>query len=84
MSSMRSVEVVEALPDGQLFLEIDIAFVGEELIELVFVGSVGSLDLAIELRCRMNSSSLLGLTARTHLYKLWLETPSRTATSVTG
>ena len=50
MRSMWSVEIVEALPDGQLLLEIDIVFVREELIELVFVGSVGSLDLAIELR----------------------------------
>jgi len=84
MCSVRSVEVVEPFPDSQLLLQINIAFVGEELIELVLVGSMGSLDLAIELRCRMNSSSLLGLTARTHLYKLWLETPSRTATSVAG
>ena len=50
MRSMWSVEVVEALPDGQLLLEIDIVFVGEELIELVFVGSVGSLDFPVELR----------------------------------
>ena len=40
MSSMRSVEVVEPLPDAPLFLEIDIVFVGEELIELVLVGSM--------------------------------------------
>jgi len=30
MRSMWSVEVVEALPDGQLLLEIDIVFVGED------------------------------------------------------
>lgn len=47
---MWTIKIVEVLPHGQLFLEIDIVFVGEELVELVFVGSVGSLDLAIELR----------------------------------
>ena len=50
MRSMWSVEIVEALPDGQLLLEIDIVFVGEELVELVFVCSVGPLNLPVELR----------------------------------
>ena len=50
MRSVWSVEVVEALPDGQLLLEIDIVFVGEELVELVFVCSVGPLNLPVELR----------------------------------
>jgi hypothetical protein len=47
---MRAVEVVEVLPHGQLFLEIDIVFVGEELVELVLVCSVRPLNLPVELR----------------------------------
>ena len=50
MRSMWSVEVVEALPDGQLLLEIHVIAIREQLVELVFVGSVGSLDLPVELR----------------------------------
>jgi hypothetical protein len=50
MCSVRSVEVVEPFPDSRLLLQTNIALVGEELIELVLVGSMGPLDLAIELR----------------------------------
>jgi len=46
---MRSVVVVEALPDRQLLFEIDIVFVGQELVELVLVGSMRALDLPVEL-----------------------------------
>jgi len=47
---MWAIKIVEVLPHGQLFLEIDIVFVGEKLVELVFVGSVGPLNLPVELR----------------------------------
>lgn len=47
---MRTVEIVEALPVGKLLLEIPVVAVREELVELVFVGSVGPLGLTIELR----------------------------------
>jgi hypothetical protein len=50
MCSVRSVVVVEALPSSQLFLEIDVIAISEQLVELVLVASVRSLDLAIELR----------------------------------
>ena len=46
---MRSSEVVEALPFVQFRLQIDIAFIAEELIKFLLVGSVGSLNFAIEL-----------------------------------
>jgi len=46
-----AIEIAKAFRQhGQLLLEIDIVFVGEELVELVLVGSVGSLDLAVQLR----------------------------------
>ena len=38
--------VVERLPFGQAFLEIRVAFVAQELIELLLVGAVRSLDLS--------------------------------------
>lgn len=44
---MRSVVVVEALPDRKLLLEIDIVLVGQEWIELVLVGSMRALDFSI-------------------------------------
>ena len=47
---MRSVVVVETFPGSQLFLEIDVVAISEKLIELLFVGSMGSFDLAVELR----------------------------------
>ena len=50
MSSMGSIEIVEALPCGQLLREIHIVAIGEQLIEFVLVGPVGPLDFAIELR----------------------------------
>ena len=42
--------IVEVLPFNELLLEIDIILVGEQLVELVPVGLVGSFHLAIELR----------------------------------
>ena len=46
---MRSGEIVETLPVGELFLEIDVILVGEELVELLLVSSMRTFDLAIEL-----------------------------------
>ena len=51
MRAVRSVVVVKALPHRQLLLEIYIIFVSQELVELVLVGPVRSLDLPIELWC---------------------------------
>ncbi len=50
VSSVWAIEIVEVLPDGRLFLEIHVVFVREELIELVLVGSVRSLELPVQLR----------------------------------
>jgi hypothetical protein len=47
---VRAVEIVEVLPDGQLFLEINVVAIHKQLVELVFVGSVGPLNLAVQLR----------------------------------
>jgi hypothetical protein len=49
---VRAVEIVEALPDGQLFLEINVVAIREQLTELILFGSVGPLDL----RTRVASS----------------------------
>ena len=46
---MGSGEVVEALPLGQFGLQIDVILVAEELVELLLIGSVRPLYLAIEL-----------------------------------
>ena len=40
---MRSVEVVEALPRCEVLLQVDVALIGQELIELVLVGPVRAL-----------------------------------------
>ena len=50
MRAVRSSKVVEALPFVEFGFQIDVAFVTEELIELLLIGTVGSLDFAIELR----------------------------------
>ncbi len=50
MRAVRSVVVVEALPHGKLRLEVHVVLVGEERVELVFVGSMRSFDLSVELR----------------------------------
>ena len=39
MSSVWTVVVVEALPDSQLLVEINVVSVGEQLVELILVGS---------------------------------------------
>ena len=46
---MRSGEIIEPPPVGELFLEIDVILVGEELVELIFVHAMQTFDLAIEL-----------------------------------
>ncbi len=46
---MRAFAIVEALPLGQLLLEIHVVTIREELVELVLARSVGTLDLAVEL-----------------------------------
>ncbi len=46
---MRRDRVVELLALGQLFLEVHVVSVGEPLVKLVLVGSVGALDLSVEL-----------------------------------
>ena len=43
-------EIVEAFPFGQFSAEINIVFVSEQLIEFLFIGSVGTFNLAVELR----------------------------------
>ena len=48
---MRPVVIVEPLPGRELLLEIHVVAIGEQLIELVLIGSVRSLDLAVQLRC---------------------------------
>lgn len=50
MGTVGSGEVVEQLPLGQFGVQINIARVAEKLVELLLVGSVGSFDLAVELR----------------------------------
>jgi hypothetical protein len=40
--------IVEVVPFRELLLEIHIILVGEELVELLLVGPVGSLHLAID------------------------------------
>jgi hypothetical protein len=47
---MQPVEMIKALPNSQLLLEIYVVAMGEQSVELVFVDPVRSLDLAIELR----------------------------------
>lgn len=47
---MWSVEVVEVFPFAELGLEIDVAFVGQELIKLLLIGAMRSFDLAVQLR----------------------------------
>ena len=51
MCAVRSGEVVEPLPFVEFGLEVDVAFVTEELIEFLLIGTVGSLDFAVQLRC---------------------------------
>lgn len=45
---MGSVEVVEGLPFGQLFGEIDIVGISHQLVELSIIGAMGPLDLAVQ------------------------------------
>ena len=40
MRAVRSGEVVEALPFGKFLFKVDVAFVAEQLIEFLLVGSV--------------------------------------------
>ena len=43
-------EIVEAFPLGPFCAEIGVIFVGEQLVEFLFISSVETLNLAIELR----------------------------------
>ena len=45
---MRSVDVVEVLPDRELLAKVDVVGVLEELIELELIGEMGALHLAVE------------------------------------
>lgn len=47
MGSMGSVEVVELLPSSQFLIEIDIIGVLQQLVELLLIGAMRSLNLAI-------------------------------------
>lgn len=47
---VRSIVVIEVLPGSQLSIEIHVIGVGQQLIELGLVGSVGSFDSPVELR----------------------------------
>ena len=46
---MGPIEVVEALPLGQPWLQIDITLVAQELIELLLNRAMGALDLPVQL-----------------------------------
>jgi hypothetical protein len=47
---MGPVEIVEPFPFRQFYLEIDVTFVAELLVEFLAVRSVRSLDFAVQLR----------------------------------
>ena len=48
---MRSTEVVESFPGLQFLVQIDIVCVSQQLVELLLICQMGSLDLAVKLRC---------------------------------
>jgi len=48
--TVRSGEVVELLPFGEPSSKVTVIGVGEELIELLLIGSMRALDLAVKLR----------------------------------
>ena len=50
MSTVWSSEVVELLPLFQFLVQVHIALVIQQLIELFVIRAVGSLDFAVELR----------------------------------
>jgi hypothetical protein len=47
---VRSIIVIEVLPGCQFCIEIHIIRVGQQLIKLSFVGSVGPFNFPVELR----------------------------------
>jgi hypothetical protein len=47
---VRSVDVVELLPDRELFREVDVVGVLKELLELELIGKVGALHVADQVR----------------------------------
>ena len=52
MRAVGPVEIVESFPFAQSGFEIDVAFVAEQLVEFLLIGSMGSFDFAIQLgRC---------------------------------
>ena len=50
MSAVRSGEVVKPLPFSKFCFKVDVTLIAKQLIEFLLVGSVRSLDLAIQLR----------------------------------
>ena len=51
VGTLRSVEVVEVFSCAEICVEINLTFVSQELIELLLVWAMGSLDLADQFRC---------------------------------
>ena len=49
MGAVRPGEVVEPLPLPEFDLKIDVTLVAEELVELLLIGPMGPLDLAVQL-----------------------------------
>ena len=49
MCTVRPVEVIEVLPNGQLLIEIDIVSVSQQLVKLVLIGPMRSLNFTIQL-----------------------------------
>ncbi len=51
MRAVWSSEIIKLLPLIQFLVQVYIVLVTQQLIELLLVGAVGALDLAVELRC---------------------------------
>ena len=49
MGSVRSVQIIELLPCRQFLVEIHVIRIGQQLVELLLVGSVRPLDLSVQL-----------------------------------
>lgn len=56
---MRSGEIVEALPFIEFCFQIDVAFVAEQLIELLLISSLWAFDFSVQL---VRASFDVGLT----------------------
>lgn len=68
---VRPGEVVELLPLGEPCAKVDIVGVGEELIELLLVRSVRSLDLAVQLRRRGFDIGVANALGLQHASGIW-------------